>query len=87
MAPLTPRQPPPPRQYRLRIYDGDYEVLANRVHVITLDLAGPGVDAILAERLQALTRTAMAANEPMEHPRLELWDEATGAKVRDWTGG
>lgn len=77
---------PAAARYRLHVFDGAYEVLADRTYVLTLDLDAPGVDAILDRHLQALTREALATNEPMTTPRLEVRDAATGVKVRDWTG-
>ena len=71
-------------RYRLRVFDGAYEVLATRTYVVTLDLAGPGLDGVLDRQLQSLTREAIAANEPMDAPRLEVWDGTT--KVLDWSG-
>jgi hypothetical protein len=76
-----------PRRYRLHIFDGQYEVLHQRQYFVTLDLDGPvSVDGILSERLQALTREALVANEPMDSPRLKVRDAVTGATVLDWTG-
>lgn len=72
--------------YRLHIFDGQYEVLANRRHVVILDLSLPGYATILSQQLQALTRDALAANEPMDAPRLEVRDPGTGALVLNWTG-
>lgn len=70
--------------YRLRVYDGAYEVLSSRTYMIDLDLEGPSIGGILDRQLQALTREALATNEPMDSPRLEVWDGVT--KVLDWTG-
>ncbi len=72
--------------YRVHIFDGQYEVLHKRVFTYQLDLEGPGVDGMLDRLLQALTRAALAANEPMDHPRLEVRDAVSGVKVLDWTG-
>ncbi|OKI47247.1 hypothetical protein [Micromonospora sp. CB01531] len=72
--------------YRLHIFDGQYEVLASRRYVVVLDLSVPGYASILSQQLQALTRDARAANEPMDAPRLEVCDAATGTKVLDWSG-
>ncbi len=74
------------RRYRLRIYDGAYEVLGARRYYVTVNLDGPSAAGILDRQLVALTREAEAANEPMTHPRLEILDAETGAKVMDWTG-
>ncbi|OKI52840.1 hypothetical protein [Micromonospora sp. CB01531] len=72
--------------YRLHVFDGQYEVLANRRYVVVLDLSIPGYATTLNQQLQALTRDALAANEPMDVPRLEVRDAATGTKVLDWSG-
>jgi hypothetical protein len=72
--------------YRLHIFDGQYEVLHDRRYVVVLDLSVPGYAAILGQQLQTLTRAALDANEPMESPRLEVRDPATGVKVLDWSG-
>ncbi|TDC42103.1 hypothetical protein [Micromonospora sp. KC213] len=74
------------RIYRVHVFDAEYEVLHQRVFTQQLDLEGPGVDGILDRLLQALTRAALAANEPMDSPRLEIRDARTGTKVLDWTG-
>lgn len=72
-------------KYRLHIFDGDYEVLHKRTHVVTLDLDAPSSEGALNQHLWALTRDARAANEPMDAPRLEVRD-AAGTVVRNWTG-
>jgi hypothetical protein len=72
------------RRFQLKIFDGQYEVLHNRVHPVDLDLQSPYLLGVLTERLVALTRQAEAANEPMDAPRLEVWDGNT--KVMDWAG-
>ncbi|MFC4146631.1 hypothetical protein ACFO0M_10220 [Micromonospora mangrovi] len=72
--------------YRLHIHDGQYEVLHNRRHIVVLDLSVPGYATILSQQLQALTREALAANEPMDSPRLTVHDAATDTYVLDWTG-
>ena len=74
------------RRYRLRIYDGQYEVLANRTYSVTVDLESPSTPGILDRQLVALTTDAQATNEPMDRPRLEVHDWTTGVKVLDWTG-
>lgn len=75
------------RPYRLRIYDGNYEVLGRRFYRVELDLYGLGVDHVLRYWANVLTREALAAREHMSHPRLEVCDLVTGAKVMDWAGG
>lgn len=72
------------RRYRIRVYDGAYEVLHTRTYAIVIDLDAPGHGPVLDRQLAALVREASAANEPMDSPRLELWDG--DAKVLDWTG-
>lgn len=72
--------------YRLHIYDGAYEVLHQRRYIVMLDLDAPGLAGILDRQLQALTHDAIAANEPMASPRLEVCDAVTDTKVLDWTG-
>ncbi|WP_416902779.1 hypothetical protein [Micromonospora echinospora] len=79
-------EPTGARRYRLHIFDGQYEVLHKRIYTLVLDLDGPGVDGILDRQLQALTREALAANEPMASPRMEIRDALTGVKVADWSG-
>jgi len=71
-------------RYRLRVYDGQYEVLHRQQHYVVVDLDSPSADGILDRQLVALTRQATAANEPMDAPRLEVW--AGDAKVMDWAG-
>lgn len=71
--------------YRLHIFDGQYEVLTDRRHVVILDLSIPGYESTLNQQMQALTRQALAANEPMDSPRLEVRDQA-GTVVLDWAG-
>ncbi|GAB3856500.1 hypothetical protein GCM10029963_52980 [Micromonospora andamanensis] len=74
------------RIYRVHVFDGQYEVLHKRRFTYQLDLDGPGLDGILDRLLQALTRAALADNEPMDCPRLEIRDAQTGTTVLDWTG-
>ncbi|EEP73487.1 hypothetical protein MCAG_03814 [Micromonospora sp. ATCC 39149] len=76
----------PAQTYRLRVYDGAYEVLHKRRYVVTLDLEYPGLDGVLSQHLQQLTREALAANEPMDSPRLEVCDPRTGTVLLDWSG-
>ncbi len=74
------------RLYRIHVFDGQYEVLHKRRYIYQLDLDGPGVDGMLDRLLQALTRAALAENEPMDSPRLEIRDAKSGTTVLDWTG-
>lgn len=73
-------------KYRLRVYDGQYEVLSDRTYSVVVDLDSPSASGILDRQLVALVREATAANEPMDVPRLEVCDWLTGVKVMDWTG-
>lgn len=77
-----------PRRVRLRIYDGTYEVLHNRVHDAHLDIDpdDPISRPELRAALRALTRQAIAAGEPMDAPRLVVEDWATGAYLLDVVG-
>lgn len=71
-------------RYRLRIFDGNYEVLHKRTVVVELDLTSPVTDGVLDRHLINLTRAArIYDNEPMDHPRLEVRDAVTNQKVRD----
>ncbi len=70
------------RRYRLKIFDGQYEVLHKWTFYLDADLDNAYTPALLNERLVALTRQAEAANEPMDNPRLEVW--AGDVKVLDW---
>jgi hypothetical protein len=71
-------------RFRLRIFDGQYEVLHKRQHFVVVDLDSPAADGILGRQLVALTRQAQAANEPMDAPRLEVWSD--DVKMMDWAG-
>ncbi|MEU7904094.1 hypothetical protein [Actinoplanes sp. NPDC049118] len=74
----------PLRPYRLRVFDGTYEVLTKRPVVLDLDLDSPATASILDRQLTTLTRAArILENDPMASPRLEVWDVRTGEKVRD----
>jgi hypothetical protein len=75
------------RRYRLKIYDGNYEVLHKRTFSIDLDLDSPYAPSVLNERLVALTRQAeQVDNEYMGAPRLEVCDWVTGEVLLNWTG-
>lgn len=68
--------------YRVRIFDGTYEVLHKRTFLLAVDLLSPTLSGVLYGELVILTGQAEAANEPMNSPRLELWDG--DVKVLDW---
>jgi hypothetical protein len=72
------------RPYRLRIFDGNYEVLHKRPIVVDLDIDSPVTPGLLDRQLVTLTRAARVyENEPMTEPRLEVWDVLDDQKVRD----
>ena len=79
-------QPGGPRRCRLHIFDGQYEVLHKELHLATLNLDAPDIDLVLSQHLHALTRAALAANEPMDRPRLEVRDATTGVLILNRTG-
>jgi hypothetical protein len=70
--------------FRVRIFDGSYEVLHNRNFLLAVDLQSASMPGILDSELTKLTAQAEAANEPMDAPRLEVWDGNT--KIMDWAG-
>lgn len=73
-------------RYRLHLYDGRHELLADRHHHTHLDLTRAGYEHSLALWLQALTRAALAAGETVTAPRLEVRVADTGVRVLDWPG-
>lgn len=74
-------------KYRLRVFDGTYEVLTDHTYSLVIDLDGPGAGGVLDRKLAELRLTAQQVeNEPMDYPRLQLHDWLTGAKVSDWSG-
>lgn len=70
-------------RYRLRIYDGQYEVLPKLSLYADVNLDNPASEVLLLQRLTSLTALAIAHNEPMEHPRLQVCDVATGKAVME----
>lgn len=74
------------RRYRLRLYDGPYELLDGQVHAVVVDLSTVESQAVLDDRLRALLVQAQAANEYARAPRLTLHDWATDMYVMDWAG-
>lgn len=72
------------KRYRLKIYDGTYEVLhKNRYHV-DVDLDSAAANAILDRQLVALIELGRIANEPMDHPVMKICDYSTGQPIQDW---
>lgn len=70
-------------RYRLRIFDGAYEVLHNNRFVIDVDLDQPTMNAILDRQLVALVELGRIANEPMDRPVMKVCDLDTGRPVLD----
>ncbi|GAA2696606.1 hypothetical protein [Actinoplanes palleronii] len=83
--PLDPEGPAMPLQrYRLRIYDGQYEVLHENNFVVDVDLDSPMRNGILDRQLTSLVQLAQIANEPMDRPVMKVCDYATGKPLLDW---
>jgi hypothetical protein len=72
------------QRYRLRIYDGAYEVLHQRLFTIDIDLDSPARDSLLAHKLAALSSLAEAVGESMNAPVLTVHDIRTDTKILDW---
>lgn len=76
------------RKFRLHLYDGDYELLADETHSIAVDLDSPAGHAaaqpVLADRARALIARARSSREYVFQPRLEVRDWLTGQKELDW---
>lgn len=72
------------KRYRLRIFDGAYEVLHKGNFYIDVDLDAPSRGPILDRQLAALVTLAEIANEPMDRPVLKVCDHDTGATILDW---
>jgi hypothetical protein len=74
----------PLKRYRLRIFDGTYEVLRKANLVIDVDLDSPTMNAILDRQLVALVQRARTTeNEPMDHPIMQVCDYDSGQAVLD----
>lgn len=83
--PTPPRKEPTMALYRLRLFDGAYEVLRQHNFVIDVDLDQPTTNAILNQQFVALVNLARTAeNEPMDTPIMRVYDYASGTPVRDW---
>lgn len=81
-------QPNPYRTVRVLVFDGQYEVLRKRHIVRDMDTTPAALNAVLPSLLTQLAREARELeNEPMSHPRLELWSADTGEKICDYAGG
>ena len=75
---------PGPKRYRLRIFDGPYEVLHKARFVIDVDLDSPTMNGILDRQLVALVERASIANEPMDRPIMKVCDYESGKPLLDW---
>lgn len=85
-TPLDPEGPAMPLQrYKLRIYDGQYEVLHDNNFVVDVDLDSSTMNGVLDRQLVALVDLATIANEPMKRPVMKVCDLVTGEPLLDWT--
>lgn len=76
------------RAVRVRYFDGQHEVLANREIIHMVDLDSPLLNAMLPGLLaQGIELAQVLENEPMEHPRLELWCAISNVRLRDYLMG
>lgn len=79
---------PGARRYRIRVFDGDYELLAHRLFMAVLDLdTGPGLrqaEAELTAILPQLARRARIPDDQAGNLRLEVHDWTTDERVFDW---
>jgi hypothetical protein len=72
------------KRYRLRIFDGRYEVLRKGNFVIDVDLDQPSMNAILDRQFVSLVERARnTENEPMATPIMQVCDYATGDSIMD----
>jgi hypothetical protein len=85
-TPLPEGPAMPLQRYRLRIYDGQYEVLHRNNFVVDVDLDSPTMGPILNTQFAALIDIAKHANEPMDRPLMKVCDPATGKVLLDWVG-
>lgn len=76
----------PLKRYRLRIFDGQYEVLHNNRFYVDVDLDSPARGPILNTQLVALIDLAGIANEPMDRPVMKVCDFDSGKPLMDWIG-
>lgn len=72
------------KRYRLRIFDGQYEVLHNNRFYVDVDLDSPMRGGILDRQLVALIELAQIANEPMDRPVMKVCDHDSGKPILDW---
>lgn len=78
----------PRRAVRIRAFDGRHEVLHKRDMVTIINLESPALLGVLAGLLeQAVELAGVLENEPMDHPRIEVWCQISGKKLLDYNGG
>lgn len=71
------------KRYRLKIFDGAYEVLHNNRYHIDVDLDSATAGPILDRQLVALVELGRIANEPMDRPVMKVCDLNTGRPILD----
>jgi hypothetical protein len=74
----------PLKRYRLKIFDGQYEVLHNNRFYVDVDLDSPARAGILDRQLASLIELADIANEPMRRPVMKVCDFDSGTPILDW---
>jgi hypothetical protein len=72
------------KRYRLKIFDGQYEVLHNNNFYVDVDLDSPARGGILDRQLTSLIELADIANEPMRRPVMKVCDFDSGKPILDW---
>lgn len=79
------------RTYRVRVFDGNFEIMRTRTIVAVFDLEALGFEAYAQQStidamLHNLARIALKQGDArdVEDVRLELCDMRTGVKVYDW---
>jgi hypothetical protein len=72
------------KRYRLKIYDGAYEVLHKARFYVDVDLDSMTRNSILDRQLVALVELGRIANEPMTQPIMKVCDHDNGATILDW---
>jgi hypothetical protein len=72
------------KRYRLKIFDGQYEVLHNNRFYVDVDLDSTTRNSILDRQLVALVELGRIANEPMDRPVMKVCDHDNGRTILDW---
>ncbi|MEU8821784.1 hypothetical protein [Actinoplanes sp. NPDC048796] len=87
---MTDEARPGPKRYRVRAYDNDYEVLADKVHLEWLDLDAYGGFKEARTSLEALRRSlaflvgVKDGDLPTFRLAVHTWPD--GQYVMDWVG-